>query len=123
MIAAYEGVIMKIKPFSRLFKKKRKRGWKQNGTQMIRVSDGSCITIKATAREYGMTMIAAHDLICVKAIEKLVEEQKEKGLSQREMQLYVTQLVVNQGFKAKRYRQNTIPKKESPGETPGAAGS
>ena len=111
---------MKFRAISQLFGKHKKRSNKHTGTKMLRVSEGSYKTVRATAREYGMTYIAGEDLICAKAIEKLVEEQQQKALTPQQMQLYVAKTVIELGLKAKADRLAATPKKESPGETPGA---
>ena len=111
---------MRFRPLSRLFGRNKRRRAKQSGTKMLRVSEGAYKTVRATAKEYGMTQIAAENLLCAKGVERLVEEQQQKRLTPQQMQLYITKLVMEWGLKAKADREAATPKKESPGESPGA---
>ena len=110
---------MKFRPISQLFKKKRRRGAKQKGTQMIRLSVGFYKTLLHLAKEYNLTHVAAGDFMAAKAIEKVVEELKDK---QTKHHLYdlTAQTVIEMGLTAKANRLAATPKKQSPGETPGA---
>ena len=76
---------MEFRPFSRLFRKHRHQGGKQSSTRNIRLSEGFYKELKAFAKEYTLTLVASGDFIGAKAIEKLVEEQKEKA-TKRELQ-------------------------------------
>ena len=112
---------MKFMGMARLFGKHKKRSNKHGATRLIRLSEGFYKEIKAIAKEHNLTLVAAGDLIGAKAIEKMVEELKDKQ-TKHQLQELATKTIIEMGMKAKADRLAATPKKESPGETPGAAG-
>ncbi len=83
----------------------------------MRLSDGFCKEIRFVAKEHSLTLIAAADLIGAKAIENMVEEEKDR-MTKRELQALATKTFIEMGMKAKADRLAATAKKESTGEGP-----
>ena len=111
---------MKLRPFSRLFRKHRHQGGKHSKTRNIRLSAGFYKALKHFAKEYSLTLVAAGDFMAAKAIEKVVEEQKEKR-SKLQLEDAMLKTVTELGLKAKADRLAATPNKKLPGETPGTS--
>ena len=111
---------MKLRPFSRLFHKHRQQGGKHSKTRILRLSVGFDKTLRYFSREYSLTLVAAGDFMAGKAIEKVVEEQKEKR-TKAEMGEAVLKTVTELGLKARAERLAATPNKKLPGETPGTS--
>ena len=112
---------VKLRPISQLFKRHRQHRGKHSKTRNIRLSAGFYKALKRFAKEYSLTLVAAGDFMAAKAIEKVVEEQKEKR-SKLQLEDAMLKTVTELGLKAKADRLAATPNKKLPGGTPGAAG-
>ena len=110
---------MKLRPFPWLFRKHRHQGGKHSKTMTMRLSVGFDKTLRYFAKEYRLTLVAAGDFMAAKAIEKVVEEQKETR-TKAEMGEAVLKTVTELGLKARAERLAATPNKKLPGEGPGA---
>jgi len=111
---------MKLRPFPWLSKKKKRHGWRQKGTRLIRVTDGFYKELRHFAKEYNLTLVAAADFMGAKAIEKVVEEIKDKQ-TKHQLNELMTKTLIEMSMTAKANRLAAIPSKKSPGGNPGAA--
>ena len=111
---------MKFMGMTRLFGKHKKRSNKHGATRLIRLSEGFYKEIKAIAKEHNLTLVAAGDLIGAKAIEKMVEELKDKQ-TKHQLNELMTKTLIEMSMTAKANRLAAIPSKKSPGGNPGAA--
>ena len=110
---------VKLRPISQLFKRHRQHRGKHVTTRNIRLSEGFYKELEVFAKDCNLTLVAAGDFIGAKAIEKVVEEQKDQATKHR-LQEIATQTVIEMGLKAKADRLAATPKEESHGETPAA---
>ena len=107
----------------RFLRHKKKHSDSHRDSVVRRISLAADRIIQENAVEYHLTFKAAVDLMCEKSTIKLCEEKEMRPHSPAQMQLEVARAVARYGIEGKAKdtaNQTATPKKQSPGETPGA---